>query len=95
MQKKVLITGAAGRIGGYLRHYWGDRYALRLSDVKPVEGLSAHEEFVEVDVADYDALAAACEGIDVVVHTRRRPEHAGRFLRDAAPEKYHRLLQRF
>ena len=73
MQKKVLITGAAGRIGGYLRHYWGDRYALRLSDVKPVEELAAHEEFVDVDVADYDALAAACEGIDVVVHLAADP----------------------
>ena len=86
MQKKVLITGAAGRIGGYLRHYWGGRYALRLSDVKPVEGLSAHEEFVEVDVADYDALAAACEGIDVVVHLAADPSMQADF--------YETLLQR-
>ena len=86
MQKKVLITGAAGRIGGYLRHYWGDCYALRLSDVKPVEGLSAHEEFVEVDVADYDALAAACEGIDVVVHLAADPSMQADF--------YETLLQR-
>ena len=33
----VLITGAAGRIGSNLRKFWGDRYRLRLADIKPIE----------------------------------------------------------
>ncbi len=72
-KKSLLITGAAGRIGGYLRRYWGDRYTLRLSDVRPVENLSEHEEFVEMDIANYDAFAAACRDIDVVVHLAADP----------------------
>lgn len=72
-KKKVLITGAAGLVGGYLRRYWGDRYELRLSDIKPVEGLQAHEEFVEMDITKYDEFLAACQGIDAVVHLAADP----------------------
>jgi nucleoside-diphosphate-sugar epimerase len=33
---KVLLTGATGRVGGILREHWGDRYQLRLADVRPL-----------------------------------------------------------
>jgi UDP-glucose 4-epimerase len=72
-KKNVLITGAAGLVGGYLRRYWGDRYELRLSDIKPVEGLQAHEEFVEMDITQYDEFLAACQGMDAVVHLAADP----------------------
>ena len=67
-EKKVLITGAAGLVGGILRQTWGDRYSLRLADIQPVENLAAHEEFVAMDIAQYDEFLAACEGVDTVVH---------------------------
>ena len=67
-EKKVLITGAAGLVGGILRQAWGDRYSLRLADIQPVENLAAHEEFVAMDIAQYDEFLAACEGVDTVVH---------------------------
>jgi hypothetical protein len=38
-KKKVLITGAAGLVGGILRLHWGDRYQFRLADICTVEDL--------------------------------------------------------
>ena len=72
-QKKVLLTGAAGRIGGYLRHHWGDRYRLRLADIKTVQGLAPHEEFVHLDIARYEPFLAACQDVDAVVHLAADP----------------------
>ena len=68
MQKKVLITGAAGLVGGILREDWGDRYALRLTDIQPVADLAAHEEFMPMDITRYEEFLAACLGVDTVVH---------------------------
>jgi nucleoside-diphosphate-sugar epimerase len=78
-KKKVLITGAAGLVGGHLRRYWGDRYQLRLSDVKPIEDLQPHEEFVEMDITQYDEFLAACQGMDLVVHLAADPSMQGEF----------------
>jgi len=36
-KKNVIITGAAGLVGTILRQHWGDRYALRLTDIRPTE----------------------------------------------------------
>ncbi len=78
-KKKVLITGVAGLVGGILRAHWGDRYALRLADVRPVEDLAAHEEFVEVDIVDYEQVLAACRGVDTVVHLAAYPGDGAEF----------------
>ena len=85
-QQHVLITGAAGFIGSYLRRLWGPRYRLRLADIKPVENLQDHEESVTLDVADLDAFKAACKGIDTVVHLAADPSMQADF--------YASLLQR-
>ena len=65
---RVLITGAAGRIGGYLRPRLArpDR-VLRLLDVEPLIAGPA-EEVVQASVTDIDALVEACRGVDAVVH---------------------------
>lgn len=70
-EQRVLITGAAGTIGGFLR----TRLAkpgrmLRLLDVVP-PAEPADGEAVEVltgSITDADALAAACEGVGAVIH---------------------------
>ena len=85
-EKTVLVTGAAGFIGSYLRRHWGARYRLRLADVKPVDNLQAHEEAVVLDVADLDAFTAACQGVDTVVHLAADPSMQADF--------YESLLQR-
>lgn len=77
--KKVLITGAAGSVGGQLRSHWGDRYQLRLADRRPVEGLADHEEFVEVDITAYEQMLEICRGMEVVVHLAADPSPAAEF----------------
>ncbi|MEE3257665.1 MAG: NAD(P)-dependent oxidoreductase [Candidatus Latescibacterota bacterium] len=82
---KVLVTGAAGLVGGHLRTHWGDRYMLRLADIAPVEDLAAHEEFVEMDITDYDAFLAVCQGVDAVVHLAADPSMEAEFYQTLLP----------
>ena len=68
---RVLVTGAAGRIGsGFLRHAAG-RYVLRATD-RPSAAVDA-EDFVPADLTDPAALARACEDVDTVVHLAADP----------------------
>ncbi len=72
-KRHVLITGSAGRVASILRQHWGDRYRLRLADVRLVEDLDLHEEYVELDITDLEAFTAACEGIHTVLHLAADP----------------------
>ena len=63
---KVLVTGMSGLIGGLLRERLeaaGD-YELSALNRSAVEGVECYR----ADIADFDAVKAACEGKDVVVH---------------------------
>lgn len=88
-RKLVLLTGATGFVGGLCREHWGGAglYRLRLADVRPMveavdtsrtpgQGnaqLAAHEEFVQLDIADYAHFLAACQGVHTVVHLAATP----------------------
>lgn len=61
--KRILITGAAGRIGRTLTEGLRDRYALRLLDLAPIDSVDS----VVADIV-HDDLSAAMHGIDCVVH---------------------------
>ena len=61
--KRVLITGAAGLIGGVLRDALSDRYELSGIDVRPVAGM----ESAVADMRDLDAVHSAFEGVDTVI----------------------------
>ena len=64
---RVLVTGAAGRIGsGFLRHVAG-RYVLRATDLPAKADTIEAEDVVPADLVDSDALARACEDVDTVV----------------------------
>ncbi|MEV7226824.1 NAD(P)-dependent oxidoreductase [Polymorphospora sp. NPDC051019] len=69
--RRILVTGAGGRIGNYLRERLPrpDR-ALRLLDVGPQTPPAPGEpvEVLRADLTDAGAVAAACAGVDAVVH---------------------------
>ena len=82
-KKKVLLTGAAGRIGGVCRKHWGDHFDLRLhvytDDQKP-EGV---KEVIVGACEDFEIMKKATEGIDAVVHLAAIPSE----------DSFHNILQ--
>ncbi len=71
---RVLITGAAGGIGRVLRQGLAGRYdLLRLGDIQPQAPAGAGEECIPLDLGAPEALRAACEGVDCVVHLAAIP----------------------
>ena len=75
---KVLITGAAGRIGSFLTTHLTDRYEVVLTDTIPPAHLHGHR-FVQADIADLEAMRAVCTGIDTVVHLAADPNMEARW----------------
>jgi nucleoside-diphosphate-sugar epimerase len=72
MKRKVLITGAAGRIGSFITAQWVDRYDLVITDVRtPAQTYGF--PFHQANLADFDAVRALCEGMDTVVHLGADP----------------------
>ena len=65
--KTILMTGAAGGVATFLRREMTE-YALRLSDVHVVADLSDNETFVAGDLTDLNAVTAAAEGCDGIIH---------------------------
>lgn len=66
--RRVLITGAAGRIGRTIAPLLPSEWELRRTDV-----LSGHD-LERLDVRDLDACREAFTGIDAVVHLAAEPE---------------------
>lgn len=81
VKRKILLTGAAGRIGTAYRKHASNVYEFRLLDVRPVEDAGPFESHV-VDIADPDATRAACEGIDTVIHLAADPRTSAEFYTD-------------
>ena len=67
--QRILITGAAGKIGSTLRSGLRGNYALvRLLDVAPMGNSEAGEEICQTDIGGLAAIEQAMVGIDCVVH---------------------------
>lgn len=68
--KKLVLTGAAGRLGSYLREPLSklceDFVSSDIAD--SVSNLAPNETYVKADIADLDAMVALLEGADMVVH---------------------------
>lgn len=64
MKKTVLITGAEGIIGSYLREALGENYSLRLVTLQPIAGLDT----LVLDITDMQKLLPAMRGVDTVIH---------------------------
>src|ERR1041384_1082991 len=70
--KKVLITGAAGKIGSFLTSQLVGRYDCVLTDIRQPENTHGFP-FQAADVSDLEAMRALCQGIDLVVHLAADP----------------------
>ena len=69
---KVLITGAAGYVAGYILPLFRERFEPRLVDNRAVDGLGRPVDGLEVrdisDLGQMDAYRDLFQGIDAVVH---------------------------
>jgi uronate dehydrogenase len=96
MAQRILITGGAGKVATSLRpRLAASGRTLRLFDVvrpSEVEGAGA-EEVVLASLADHDAVLAACEGVDAIVHLggQSKEADAGEVLRANALGTYNLL----
>jgi nucleoside-diphosphate-sugar epimerase len=69
MTQRILITGAAGGVASLLRPRLArEGRLLRLLDLAAVPDPQPGEEPVLADLTDLDAMRAACQDIDVLVH---------------------------
>jgi uronate dehydrogenase len=66
--KTILITGAAGDVGTHLRNHLAGRYALRLSDIRPIRKLAPGEAFIRGDVGRLSDMLRVSKGVDAIVH---------------------------
>jgi uronate dehydrogenase len=66
--KKILITGAAGDVGGHLRRELAGHYELRLSDIRPIKSLAAEEEFIRGDCARLRDMLRVTKDVAAIVH---------------------------
>lgn len=84
MKRRVLVTGAAGRIGSAFRRYYGETYDFRLIDRRQVDDPGSHESLA-ADLVDLDAARRACEGIDTIVHLAADPSPQATFYETLLP----------
>ncbi len=68
--KKIVLTGAAGRLGSYLREHvakLADEFvSTDLADT--VENLLPNETYIKADLTSLDEMEALLKGADMVVH---------------------------
>jgi uronate dehydrogenase len=62
------MTGAAGRIGTFLRPELAGKYKLRLSDIDPITDLKTGESFMRGDISKMADALRITRGVDAVVH---------------------------
>jgi NAD+ dependent glucose-6-phosphate dehydrogenase len=78
-RKRVLITGAGGRIGNNLAERLSDRYDLRLMYHRNVPANPPYSDVVTANCSRLEDVAAAMEGIDAVVHMAADPSTRARW----------------
>ena len=69
---KVGITGAEGRIGGFLRDGLGGRHEITSFTLTPQEFAST-----VVDISDADAMTGKFDGLDAIIHLAGDPKPTG------------------
>ena len=69
-RKKVLITGAAGLIGGILHDGLSDSYTVSGVDIRRSEGIDS----LVADTSDIEAVLPAYQGVDTVIDLASVPD---------------------
>lgn len=88
-QTRVLVTGAAGRIGSAFVAEMADRYDFRLADkTDKVHDLLPGAETLLLNVADPDACRRAVQGIDVVLHLAADPSPRADYYASLQPNNF-------
>src|SRR5262245_43645844 len=64
---KVLILGGAGMLGPHVIPTLAPHYDLRVTDITPLS-LDFKGEFRYVDVASYEQVLAAAEGMEAIIN---------------------------
>lgn len=66
---RLLLTGAAGEIGGHLRKSLAPlTHSLRLNDRMPMGEAAPHEEIFETDLGQLEAVLEMTCDVDAIVH---------------------------
>lgn len=71
-RSRILVTGAAGKVGQAIAPLLRDRFSLRLLDrrrIRPADD----DEVIRADIRRSRALARACRGVAAVVHLAAIP----------------------
>lgn len=78
VRRRVLVTGAAGRIGSYFAEHSHSKYDLRLMIMEGDDPskISGFGEVVTCNLLDLPRLKEICKGIDTVVHMAGDPNPA-------------------
>lgn len=76
--KKIVLTGAAGRLGSYLREPLSKMANELVSSdiVADIGKLYAGETYISADLAKYDEIHALLKDADMVVHFGAHPDEA-------------------
>ncbi len=75
--ERILITGAAGRVGRVLREgLRSPNRILRLVDKASLGEVGECEEICEIDATDFPLMMEAMINIDIVIHLAAYPEEA-------------------
>lgn len=75
-KRRILITGARGRIGKALTEGFEDRYTLRLHN-RTAEPIPDRFDQVGGDIGDYDVVRPMMDDVDTVVHMAGDPSVTG------------------
>ena len=70
--KKILVTGAAGRIGSFLVENLSERYEFVLTDIRQIQNTHGFP-FIQADIKDLESVRRLCRGVETVVHLAANP----------------------
>jgi uronate dehydrogenase len=73
--RNVLLTGAAGKIGGRIREFLASRCKLKSTDIRDLER-SGSDATATCDLADYGAVKSVVRGTQAIVHLAAIPRDA-------------------